>query len=40
MYVDEKIIPVETIPGIGQWGRGIKESSGRSEFKGVRFDTL
>jgi hypothetical protein len=31
MYVNAKMIPVETVPGIG--GGGMKESSGRSEFR-------
>jgi hypothetical protein len=36
--VNAKMIPVETIPGIG--GREIKESSERSKFKYDIFDTL
>jgi hypothetical protein len=35
MYVNGKMIPVETIPGMGE--RRIKESCGRGEFK---YDTL
>jgi hypothetical protein len=31
MYVNAKMMPVETIVGMG--GGGIKESSGGSEFK-------
>jgi hypothetical protein len=31
MYVNAKMIPVETVPGIR--GGGMKESSGRGEFK-------
>jgi hypothetical protein len=35
MYVNAKIIPVETVPGMGV---GIKESSGGDEFKYDIFD--
>jgi hypothetical protein len=38
MYVNAKMIPVQTIPGIG--GGGIKESCGGGEFKYDIFDTL
>jgi hypothetical protein len=38
MYVNVKMIPIETVPGIG--GGGTKESSGRGEFKCDIFDTL
>jgi hypothetical protein len=38
MYVNAKMIPVETIPGMGE-GR-IKERSGGGEFKYGMFDTL
>jgi hypothetical protein len=38
MYVNAKMIPVVTVPGIG--GRGIKESPGGGEFKYDIFDTL
>jgi hypothetical protein len=34
----KKMIPVETIPGMG--GRGIKENKVRGEFKYDIFDTL
>jgi hypothetical protein len=37
-HVSGKMIPVETIPGIG--GVGIKENSGGGEFKYDIFDTL
>jgi hypothetical protein len=37
MYVNAKMILVETIPGIGG---ELKESSGRSEFKYDIFDML
>jgi hypothetical protein len=36
MYLNVKIIPAETIPGMG----GIKESSGGGEFKYDIFDIL
>jgi hypothetical protein len=38
MYVDAKMIPIETVPGI----RGVvmKESSGGDEFKYDIFDAL
>jgi hypothetical protein len=35
MYVNAKMIPVETVPGIR--GEGIKENDGRGEFK---YDTF
>jgi hypothetical protein len=38
MYVKAKMIPVESIPGIR--GEGMKENSGRDEFKYDVFDTL
>jgi hypothetical protein len=38
MYVNAKMIPVETVPGIR--GEGMKESSGGSKFKYDVFDTL
>jgi hypothetical protein len=38
MYINAKMIPVETFPGIG--GEGMKESSGGGEFKYNIFDTL
>jgi hypothetical protein len=38
MYVNAKVIPVETVPGIE--GRGMKESSGGGEFKYDILDTL
>jgi hypothetical protein len=38
MYVNVKMIPVETVPGIG--GGRIKESHGGGEFKYDIFDTL
>jgi hypothetical protein len=31
MYINAKMTPVETLPGIGG-GEGIKESNGRTEF--------
>jgi hypothetical protein len=37
MYVNAKMIPVETIPGIG--GEGKKESNGKGKFKYDIFDT-
>jgi hypothetical protein len=38
MYVNSKMIHIETVPGIkGGW---MKESSGRGEFKYDIFDTL
>jgi hypothetical protein len=33
----QKMIPVETIPGMGSW---VKKSSGGDEFKYDIFDTL
>jgi hypothetical protein len=38
MYVNTKMIPVETVPGIE--GRGMEESSGEGEFKYNIFDTF
>jgi hypothetical protein len=38
MYVNGKMRPVETIPGMG--GRGIKENDGGSEFNYDIFDIL
>jgi hypothetical protein len=38
MYVKAKMIPVETVPEIGQGG--MKESSGGGKFKYDIFDTL
>jgi hypothetical protein len=38
MFVNAKMIPVETIPGISDWE--MKESSGEDEFKYDVFDTL
>jgi hypothetical protein len=38
MYVNGKMISVETIPGGGR--RGVKESGGRGEFKHDIFDLL
>jgi hypothetical protein len=38
MYVNEKMIPAETVPGIR--GKGTKESSGGGEFKYDVFNTL
>jgi hypothetical protein len=38
MYVNAKMIPVETVPGIR--GGGIKEDCGRGEFKYDIFDIL
>jgi hypothetical protein len=38
MYVNAKVIPVETIPGIR--GGGMKEGSGGGEFKYHTFDRL
>jgi hypothetical protein len=37
-YVNEKMIPVETISGMGRGG--IKENGGGGEFKYNIFDTL
>jgi hypothetical protein len=36
MYVNGKMIPIETIPGMG----GIKENGGGTEFNYHIFDTL
>jgi hypothetical protein len=38
MYVNARMIPVETVPGIG--GGEMKESSGGGEFKCDVFNTL
>jgi hypothetical protein len=38
MYVNAKMRPVETVPGME--GEGMKVSSGRGEFKYYIFDTL
>jgi hypothetical protein len=38
MYVNAKMLPVESVPG-NQEG-GVKERSGRGEFKFDVFDTL
>jgi hypothetical protein len=38
MYVNAKMTPGETIPGMG--GGRIKENGGGREFKYVIFDTL
>jgi hypothetical protein len=38
MYVNAKVIPVETIPGMGE--RRIKENGGGGEFKYDIFDML
>jgi hypothetical protein len=38
MYVNTKVIPVGTVPGIR--GGGMKKSSWRGEFKYDIFDTL
>jgi hypothetical protein len=38
MYVKEKIIPDESISGMGR--RGLKENGGGGEFKCYIFDTL
>jgi hypothetical protein len=38
MYVNQKMIPVEAIPGIG--GGWIKDSGGGGEFKHGIFDIL
>jgi hypothetical protein len=39
MYVNARMIPVETIPGIRGW-RMTKESGGKGKFKYNIFDTL
>jgi hypothetical protein len=36
MYINVKLIPVETIPGMG----GVKENGGGGELKYDIFDTL
>jgi hypothetical protein len=38
MYVNEKMKPVETIPGMGE--KGIKKNGREGEFKYDVFDTL
>jgi hypothetical protein len=38
MYVNAKMIPVETVPGMGR--EGIKKSNGGGEFTYDIFDTL
>jgi hypothetical protein len=38
MYVNAKMIPIETVPGIG--GEGIKQSGGGGKFKFDIFATL
>jgi hypothetical protein len=38
MYVNAKLIPVETVQGIR--GRGMGENSARGQFKYDIFDTL
>jgi hypothetical protein len=38
MYVKAKMIPVETVSGIG--GEGIKENGGGDEFKYDMFETF
>jgi hypothetical protein len=38
MYVNAKMIPVETVPGIGRGG--MNESGGGGEFKYDILDTL
>jgi hypothetical protein len=38
MYVNAKMIPVETVSGIGEGS--VKESGGGGEFKCDVFDTL
>jgi hypothetical protein len=38
MYVNAKMIPVETVPGIGEGE--IKKSDGEGEFRYDIFDTL
>jgi hypothetical protein len=38
MYVNGKMIPVETVPGIG--GRGKKENGGGTELEYDIFDIL
>jgi hypothetical protein len=40
MYVNVKMIPVETTPGIGIGGGEIKESGEGGEFKYDIFDTF
>jgi hypothetical protein len=39
IYLNAKMIPVETVPGIGVEGMERKESSGGGEFKYGTFDT-
>jgi hypothetical protein len=38
MYVNAKIIPVETVPGI--WGGVMKENGGGDDFKYDTFGTV
>jgi hypothetical protein len=38
MYVNAKMKPIETVPGIR--GGGMKENNGGGEFKYDTFDTL
>jgi hypothetical protein len=38
MYINAKMIPVETIPGIREGG--MKENNGGGEFKYDLFDTM
>jgi hypothetical protein len=38
MYINAKIIPVETVPGMGAWG--MRKSRRGDEFKYDTFDTL
>jgi hypothetical protein len=38
MYINRKMIPVETVPGMGK--HRIKDNGGRDEFKYDIFDTL
>jgi hypothetical protein len=38
VYVNAKVVSVETVPGI--WGGGIKERGGGGEFKYDIFDTF
>jgi hypothetical protein len=42
MYVTAKMVPVETVPGIGgvRGEEGVKERSGGGELKYDIFDTL
>jgi hypothetical protein len=38
IFINAKMIPVETVPGI--WEGRVKENGGRGEFKYDIFDTL